>query len=162
MERRKSPTLIVSLFLFFAISASGPVDARDSCMAGTYLVKEGSGTQSLWTLSDDGTLQITSSSQIVFNFSHIQGAWRQTKRHHARAVGLDFNFMTEPVGNGVPPASIARLDISLSFSRNCREMQGDFELRFFDSETEDPLDLSTGPGAPTSQDTFEGRRVRVK
>jgi hypothetical protein len=37
--------------------------------------------QSLRTLSEDGTLQITSSSQIVFNFSHIQGAWHRATYH---------------------------------------------------------------------------------
>jgi len=153
-------TLIVLSLVLVEISEPHMSEARDDCIPGTYLVKEGSGTQSLWTLSQDGTLQITSSAEVAFNFSHLQGAWRQTSRGRAKAVALDFDFISSPIANGAPPAAIARLDISISFSKECDGMEGNLALRFFDSKTEDPLDPSTGAGAP-ALDNFLGRRVRV-
>jgi hypothetical protein len=131
---------LVALLLFFVgISAPLSSAAHVGCIAGTYLVKEGSGTQGLWTLSADGTLQITSSAEVAFNFSHIQGAWRPDSWRRAKAVAIDFNFIPAPVGDGAPPAAIARIDIAMLFSRECDEMEGELELRFFDPEMEDPL-----------------------
>jgi hypothetical protein len=153
-------TLIVLSIVFVGFSEPQPSAARDGCIPGTYLVKEGSGTQSLWTLSEDGTLHITSSAEVAFNFSPLQGAWRQSGRGQAKAVALDFDFISNPIGDGAPPASIARLDISISFSRECNEIEGDLELRFFDPKTEDPLDPATSAGMPTT-DSFTGRRIRV-
>jgi hypothetical protein len=152
-------TLIVLSIVLVGFSEPQPSAARDGCIPGTYLVKEGSGTQSLWTLSEDGTLHITSSAEVAFNFSHLQGAWRQSRRGQAKAVALDFDFISNPIGDGAPPASIARIDISITFSRECNEIEGNLELRFFDPKTEDPLDAA-GAGA-TAIDTFVGRRVRV-
>jgi hypothetical protein len=154
-------TLLALSFVLVGFSEPHPSEARDGCIPGTYLVKEGSGTQSLWTLSVDGTLHITSSAEVAFNFSHLQGAWQQRGRGQAKAVALDFDFISSPIGNGAPPASIARIDISISFSRECNEIEGNLELRFFDPKTEDPLDPATGAGEP-AVDGFVGRRVRVK
>jgi hypothetical protein len=153
-------TLIVLSLVLVEFFEPHPSEARDGCIPGTYLVKEGSGTQSLWTLSQDGTLQITSSAEVAFNFSHLQGAWRQISRGRAQAVALDFDFMSNPIANGAPPAAIARLDIFISFTKECGCVEGNLELRFFDPKTEDPLDPSTSAGAPAI-DTFVGRRVRV-
>jgi hypothetical protein len=157
---RKLFTFVASLLFFVGASAPPPSAAHIGCIAGTYLVKEGSGTQGVWTLSADGTLQITSSAEVAFNFSHIQGAWRPDSRRRAKAVAIDFNFIPVPVGNGALPAAIARIDIAMSFSRECNEMEGELELRFFDPETEDPLEPATGTGAPTIIN-FMGRRIRV-
>jgi len=153
-------TVIVLLLVVVGFSDPHPSEARNGCIPGAYLVKEGSGTQSLWTLSEDGTLHITSSAEVAFNFSHLQGAWRHSGRGRAKAVALDFDFISNPIGDGAPPASIARIDISISFSQECNEIEGNLELRFFDPKTEDPLDPTTSAGIPTA-DSFTGRRVRV-
>jgi len=153
-------TLVALSFVLVGFSVPQLSEARDGCIPSTYLVKEGSGTQSLWTLSEDGTLQITTSAQVAFNFSHLQGAWRQIRRDWAKAAALDFDFISSPIGNGALPAAIARIDISISFSKECDEIKGNLELRFFDPQTEDPLNPVTGAGEPAIDD-FVGRRVRV-
>jgi hypothetical protein len=153
-------TLVALSLVVAGFSVPQPSEARDGCIPGTYLVREGGGTQSLWTLSEDGTLYITSSAEVAFNFSHLQGAWQQIRRGQAKAVALDFDFISSPIGDGAPPASVARIDISISFSRECNEIEGNLELRFFDPKTEDPLDPTTSAGVPTT-DGFIGRRVRV-
>jgi hypothetical protein len=129
-------------------------------MGSSYLVVEGSGTQSLWTFSKDGAFQVASSAEVAFNFSHIHGAWKQKGPRAARATGLDFVFLPAPINGGVPPASIGRIDASISFSKNCKEIEGAFELRFFDPQTEDPLNPATDSGIPIV-DTFTGRRITV-
>jgi hypothetical protein len=138
------------------------VNARDTgaqggCFPGTYLVVEGSGTQSLWILSQDGAFQVTSSAERAFGFSHIQGVWKKTGARDAKARGLDFNFSETPVNRGVPPAQIARLDIVIGFAEKCDEMAGAFELRVF-NPADDPLD-SNRPAV--ASDTFSGRRLSV-
>jgi hypothetical protein len=45
------------------IVGSRDTGAQGGCFPGTYLVVEGSGTQSLWTLSHDGAFQVTSSAE---------------------------------------------------------------------------------------------------
>ncbi len=133
---------------------------RPGCIPGTYLVVEGSGTQSLWTFSKDGTFQTTSSAQGPLNFSDGQGAWKQTRSRQAKVTFLDFNYRDSGENGGFPPSGIARVDAQWSFSKKCTDVQGSFELRFFDPDTEDPLDPSTDTGDPIS-DTFTGRRVTV-
>ncbi len=145
---------LIALALFLAqLFDPHSSEARDGCIPGTYLVKEGSGTQSIWTFSEDGTLQITSLAEVAFNFSHLQGAWRRSTRGQAKAVALDFDFISSPIGNGAPPASVARIDIAISFSRECREVEGTLELRFFDPKTEDP------PGSRNSRWRTYDRRL---
>jgi hypothetical protein len=148
--------LLIILFCFLS-----PLHAasKGGCIPGTYLVQESSGTQSLWTFSKDGTIQSASSAQGALNFSDAQGAWKQTRSREAKATFLDFNYAGADNG-GFPPSGIARVDTQLSFSKKCTQVQGSFELRFFDPQTEDPLDPSTDTGGPLS-DTFTGRRVIV-
>lgn len=151
-------------FLFLTLMVLGtfsPVHAasKGGCIPGTYLVLEGSGTQSLWTFSKDGTIQTASSAQGSLNFSDAHGAWKQTRSRVAIATFIDFNYGGADNG-GFPPTSIARVDAELSFSKKCVTVAGSFELRFFDPETEDPLDPSTDTGGSLS-DTFTGRRVTV-
>ena len=89
------------------IASSRDAESHGSCFPGTYLVVEGSGTQSLWTLSQDGAFQVTSSAERAFGFSHIQGVWTKTGARDAKARGLDFNFNPTPVNGGAPPSQIA-------------------------------------------------------
>lgn len=133
--------------------------SKGGCIPGTYLIQEASGTLSLWTFSKDGTIQSASSAQGALNFSDAQGEWKQTRSREAKATFLDFNF-GGPENGGFPPTGIARVDAQLSFSKKCTQVQGSFKLRFFDPETEDPLDPSTDTGGALS-DTFTGRRVTV-
>jgi hypothetical protein len=139
------------------IVSSTAAGAQGGCFTGTYLVVEGSGTQSLWILSHDGAFQVTSSAERAFGFSHIQGVWKKTSAREARARGLDFNFRETPLNGGVPPSQIARIDIVMSFAEKCEEMEGSLELRVF-NPNDDPLD-SNRPVAVS--DTFSGRRVSI-
>ena len=150
--------LSMAAFLLSSMSASSrDAGAQGGCFPGTYLVVEGSGTQSLWTLSHDGALQVTSSAERAFGFSHIQGVWKKTGARDAKARGLDFNFSETPVNSGVPPSHIARLDIVISFADKCEELEGRFDLHIF-NPSDDPLD-SNAPLA--ASDTFTGRRVGI-
>lgn len=146
------------IMLFCSLSPIHAATER-GCIPGTYLVQESSGTQSLWTFSKDGTIQSASSAQGALNFSDAQGAWKQTRSREAKATFIDFNYGGSDNG-GFPPSGIARVDSELSFSKKCATVEGSFELRFFDPETEDPLDPSTDTGGAIS-DTFTGRRVTV-
>jgi hypothetical protein len=148
---------IPPFLLSSTIVGSRDTGAQGGCFPGTYLVVEGSGTQSLWTLSHDGAFQVTSSAERAFGFSHIQGVWKKTGARDAKARGLDFNFNETPVNSGVPPSQIARLDIVMGFAEKCEEMEGSFELRVF-NPNDDPLD-SNRPVA--ASDTFSGRRVSI-
>ena len=127
-------------------------------MPGSYLAAEGSGTQSLFTFSSDGTFQVTSSAERAFGFSHIQGTWERQGAHDARAVGLDFGLPSALTGAGAPPEWISRIDLSLRFSQDCGQFAGGFELRFNDA-TEDPLEAPTTP--PDGVDTLIARRIQV-
>jgi hypothetical protein len=150
--------LSIPAFLINSTIASPPdTGAQGGCFPGTYLVVEGSGTQSLWTLSQDGGFQVTSSAERAFGFSHIQGVWKKTGARDAKARGLDFNFSETPVNGGVPPSQITRLDIVMRFAHGCEQMEGSFDLRAF-NPNDDPLESS--PPAIAS-DTFFGRRVSI-
>jgi hypothetical protein len=158
----RSVTLVFVLSIAAFLLSSTSVSSRDTgaqggCFPGTYLVVEGSGTQSLWTLSQDGAFQITSSAERAFGFSHIQGVWKKSGARNAKARGLDFNFRETPVNGGVPPSQITRLDIVIRFAERCDEMEGSFELRAF-NPNDDPLDSNT---PAIAADTFFGRRVRI-
>ena len=139
-------------------AAPGPVGAVGGCIPGSYLAVEGSGTHSLWTFSSDGTFQVASSAERAFSFSHIQGTWQREGAHDARAVGLDFGLPAQPTGGGAPPEWITRIDVSLRFSRDCRQFAGGFELRFYDA-TEDPLEAPAT--VPAGTDTVTARRIQV-
>jgi len=147
-----------SLLATSSLAAPRSVEAADGCIPGSYLALEGSGTQSLWTFSSDGTFQAASSAERAFTFSHIQGTWVRQGAHDARAVGLDFGLPSDPIGAGAPPAWITRIDVSLRFSRDCRQFAGGFELRFYDG-TSDPLEAPTT--APAGADTVTARRIQV-
>ena len=146
------------LLVVMSVARPGQVEAVGGCIPGSYLAIEASGTQSLWTFSSDGTFEVASSAERAFNFGHIQGSWRRDSAHAARAVGLDFGFLPEPVGAGVPPQWVTRIDVSLAFERDCETFAGEFALRFYD-EGEDPLDERVV--AAEGRDTVTGRRIDV-
>ena len=125
------------------------------CVVGTYLVFQGSETDSLWTFASGGNLIVTSSAQPALNFSTQQGTWEIVGPEEIRATLLDFSFDDE--GDLI---NIARVDIVVSFTdTGCDEIEGDFLIRFFEAD-EDPLDPSTDTGEPLS-DTMTGRRVTL-
>ena len=157
----KSPVyLVCSGVLLVAVMAGGsrPVEAIGGCIPGSYLAQEGSGTHSLWTFTSDGTLQVASSAQWVFNFSDIQGTWRREGAYGVRAVALDFGFRPEPVGDGVPPQWTTRIDVAIEFARDCQDFEGGFDLRFYE-DGQDPLDPSAV--SSSGSDTVTARRIQV-
>lgn len=121
--------------------------------AGTYLIQQASGPQSLWTFDPDGAFLGTSSAQPQFHFSNQQGAWNENDRG-AQGVLLDFSF--DSSGNLI---NVGRVDASFhAVGDGCNNIAGSFSLRFC-TAGEDPLNPSTC-GAPTT-DTFTGRRLTV-
>jgi hypothetical protein len=131
--------------------------------AGTYLIEmtpgpAGHGAQHLWTLTKDGALLGTSSTQRVFHFSDAQGVWERDGHQGVKAVWLNFSF--DPVSGEA--ISVARRDITLhTVGHGCDNVAGTSTLRRFEAGTmEDPLDPASDTGEPVIQ-PFTGRRVRV-
>ena len=148
---------LLFILLFSGSSSFAGVNAvQGGCIPATYLIQEAAGAQSLWTFSKDGTIQIASSAQAALNFSDAHGAWKPSGSRKAKATILDFSYGPNP-----PPNAVARIDAELTFSKKCSTVEGSFELRFFDPETEDPLDPESDSGDALS-DTFTGRRVTTK
>ena len=159
IQRLASCSLLVISFCCIATQAW--CGTGGGCIPAVYLVKEASGTQSLWRFSSDGTLQSASSAQGPLNFGDAYGTWSQAGRRQVKSTFLDFTYDQVPVGSGFPPAGIARVDAVATFSDHCNVIHGSFELRFFDPDTEDPLDPSTDTGTAI-RDTFTGRRMSVR
>jgi hypothetical protein len=147
-------TLAVSLFA--AEAQAGGSDKYPKCFIGTYLVEEGDGTKSIWSLGSRGVILITSSAQPSLNFSDAQGAWIRTSKLEASATSLDFSFDEE--GNLL---NVAKVNAGIRFAdKNCREMEGEFTVLFYEPGV-DPLDPDSVPENVVS-DTFTGRRVLVE
>jgi len=135
--------------------ASAPAQPFPASCAGTYLIQEGSGTQSLWSLEKDGVMLGTSSAQASFNFTNQQGTWEKNGANGIKAVLLDFSFDA----NGAL-INTGRIDIQLhTVGDGCANVAGQFMLRFYEPG-EDPLNPGSDTGQPIS-DTFTGRRVTV-
>jgi len=146
-------TMVLNSYAGSAADSQGNI--RPNCIAGTYLIEEGSGTQSLWSFSEDGLVFGTSSAQSLLSFTNQQGVWRSTGKRNATATILDFSFD----GDG-QLKNTGRVDISIDFAdRDCDRIYGEFSVRFFEPG-EDPLDPRTDTGEPLT-DTFVGRRVKV-
>jgi hypothetical protein len=90
------------LFIVFCTFGTLHAASKEGCIPGTYLIEEASGTQSLWTFSKDGTIQIASSAQGALNFSDGYGAWKQASSREAKATIIDFNY-GGAVNGGFPP-----------------------------------------------------------
>lgn len=138
-----------------AKSANGVWGEFGKYVAGTFYVKEGNGTISLWTFNRDGTMTGASSAQVELDFGTQHGTWKRIGPRDIAAVHLDFSYdETGALEN------VARVDYSVHFSRDFRRFEGEFTVRFFNPETQDPLDLSTYAGE-IETDTFTGRRLTV-
>src|SRR6266404_3717015 len=126
MVRISSCCVCFVLLLAFARPVHSATNG--GCIPGTYLVQEGSSTQSLWSYSQDGTVHITSSAQSALHFGDAYGAWKHMRSKRVKATVLDFSYTQSPGSNGFPPAAVARIDAVSSFSQTCKDVQGSFEL----------------------------------
>jgi hypothetical protein len=142
--------------LGFAPDVNAGSKSFPDCFVGTFLVDEGNGTKSLWTLGTGGVFFVTSSAQAALDFTDEQGAWIKTGKRRAGAISLDFSF--DPDGG---LANIAKVNADVTFTgNNCSGIEGDFTVSFYDPEV-DPLDPDSVPENVVS-DTFTGRRVTVE
>lgn len=146
-------SIVLGLLLPSVVASAAPSPSRTPRCVGTYLMaEEPDGAWSLWTLSGDGTAQVTSSAEDSASFSHQQGAWRQLPTGAVNITTLDF-----PVDAAQVPANVARVDAELSFSNACQDVAGELELRYYQVPDEDPLDPSAG--TYILSETFTGRPV---
>jgi len=144
--------IFISLFLSSRSNQTVASDFPD-CFVGTYINKEGSGTKRIWNLSNHGTIAGQSSAEEEFNFTGQLGSWTRTGNREAKIVLLDFSFNQEGVGE-----IIARLDAIMTFNgENCEEVEGSYELRFFD-DNEDPFDITSDDGEVT-EEAFTGSKL---
>ena len=154
------PGLAAAAFLFLSLTASAATDhasPRDfpECFIGTFLVEEGSGTQSLWSFGPGGVMFITSSAQKALDFTDEQGAWKKTGKREAVGTTLDFSFNADG-----SLANIAKVNIDVTFSgRGCAGIDGGLTVSFY-APGVDPLDPDSVPENVVS-DTFSGRRVQA-
>ena len=115
-------SLSLAVSLFTVEARAGGNDKYPKCFIGTYLVEEGNGTKSIWSLAPRGIILITSSAQPALNFSDAQGAWIRTGKLEASATSLDFSFGEE--GNLL---NIAKVNAGIRFTdKNCGDIQGEF------------------------------------
>ncbi|MEW6144973.1 MAG: hypothetical protein AB1598_08165 [Thermodesulfobacteriota bacterium] len=149
-------SLTLSVFLIPDESLAGGSDKYPKCFIGTYLVEEGNGTKSIWSLGARGIILITSSAQPSLNFSDAQGAWIRTGKLEASATSLDFSFDDE---GGL--LNIAKVNAAIRFTdKNCLGIEGEFTVLFYEPGV-DPLDPDSVPDNVVS-DTFTGQRVAVE
>jgi hypothetical protein len=153
--RTKSVSALLFVLLLVGSSISFADNGFPRSCAGTYLIQEGGGAKSLWTLEADGAFLATSSAQPSFNFSNQQGVWDKDGNRGAKAVLLDFSFD----GSGTL-INIGRVDIAIhTVGGGCANVAGTLSLRFFEAG-EDPLNPSTDTGSAIT-DTFTGRRLTL-
>ena len=106
--------------------------------SGSYLVtfKDSVGnfaSRSVITLHSDQTMSVTDSAQggPTFYFSSQLGSWKTDSQGRIAARTIDFNY---PPGPGV-----ARLDYSLTLSRDMDQVTGTGTLTIYPLEDGDPL-----------------------
>ncbi len=147
-------TLLALLLLAGSSSTLSAAGFPAHC-AGTYLLAEGGGATSLWTIEADGAFFATSSLQPLVNFSDQPGSWEQDGSRDARGVLLALVFNEDGSLHDV-----SRVDVTFhTVGNGCDTIAGSLEVRAFE-EGEDPLDISTDDEGPFATDTFTGRRVR--
>jgi hypothetical protein len=148
--------LTIVIYVFTTEARAGGSDKYPNCFIGTYLVEEGNGTTSIWSLGARGLLMTTSSAQAALNFSDAQGAWIRTGKLRASATSLDFSFDGE--GDLL---NIAKVNADLRFTdKSCGDIEGEFTVYFYEPGV-DPLDPGSVPENVIT-DTFTGRRVTVE
>lgn len=159
---RYVPILKVLLILaivtcaFTTETRAGGSDKYPKCFIGTYLIEEGSGTRSIWSLGARGVIMITSSAQPALNFSDAQGAWIRTGKLLASATFLDFSFDGE--GDLL---NIAKINADIRFTdKSCANIEGEFTVYFYEPGA-DPLDPDSVPENAIT-DSFTGKRVTVE
>ena len=149
-------------FLLFALlsggsSASLLAGGFSGNCSGTYLMAEGGGATSLWTLEADGTFFASSSLQALLNFSDQKGSWEKDGGSGVKGVVLALVF-----DDNNELLNVSRVDVSLhTVGSGCDNIAGSLEVREF-TGSEDPLDPSTDTGDPIATDTFTGRRVKAR
>jgi hypothetical protein len=131
--------MLTALLLLTVQAGAASSGSRFPKCAGTYLYVGDAGDYQLWTFSADGTAQLTNSTEDVFAFTHEQGAWRQLPSGVVHLTTLDF-----PVDNAVTPATISRVDASVTFAAGCATFSGSLELRTYSIPSQDPLDPADG------------------
>ena len=144
--------IFISLFLSSCSNQTGASDFP-YCFVGTYIIEQVSGTKRIWNLSNDGTIAGQSSAQEEFKFTGQLGSWTRTGNREAKIVLFDFSF-----NEGVVEANIARVDVIITFNgENCEEVEGSFELRFFD-DNEEPFDITSDDGE-VIEEAFTGSKL---
>jgi len=148
--------LTIVTYVFTTGARAGGSDKYPNCFVGTYLVEEGNGTRSIWSLGARGVIMITSSAQPALDFSDAQGAWIRTGKLQASATSLDFSFDGE---GGL--LNIAKVNADLRFTdKSCGEIEGEIAVYFYEPGV-DPLDPDSVPENVIT-DTYTGRRVTVE
>lgn len=151
--------LFLLMFAAYAFTAEARADGGDKypkCFIGTYLVEEGNGTRSIWSLGARGVIMITSSAQPALDFSDAQGAWIRTGKLRASATFLDFSFDGE--GDLL---NIAKVNADIRFTdKSCANIEGEFTVYFYEPDV-DPLDPDSEPENAIT-DSFTGKRVTVE
>jgi len=148
-------SVLLTLCSAFIVACDNNTEASDfpDCFVGTYINQVGDGAENIWNLYKDGNFAGHSSTEEVFNFSGQLGSWVRTGNNEANIVFLDFSFDDEGV-----KSNIARVDINIAFKgENCEEIEGSFELRFFEDD-ENPLDITSDDGE-VIEDTFTGSKL---
>jgi hypothetical protein len=154
--KAKAFSSFLATFLLLGSAAMAAGGFPTSC-AGTYLIAEGGGATSLWTLGADGTFFATSSLQPLVNFSEQKGSWEKDGANGAKGVVLALVF-----GDNNELINVSRVDISLhTVGSGCDNIAGSLEVREF-TGGEDPLDPTTDTGEPIATDTVTGRRVKAR
>jgi hypothetical protein len=147
---------LLAIALLMGSSATLLANGFPASCAGTYLMAEGGGATSLWTLEADGAFFASSSLQSLLNFSDQKGSWEKDGSQGAKGVLLALVF-----GDGGALLNVSRVDISLhTVGTGCDTIAGSLEVREF-TGGEDPLNPSTDTGDPIATDTFTGRRVKA-
>jgi hypothetical protein len=113
-------------------------------------------TRTILTLSVDGTLMSSNSSQGglkgIFNpYTTAQGTWQCTGSQTFAATALDFTLE----GSVGPDLGIARLDYKATVDRETQAIEGTVELRFFPLKGNPLSDKTT----LSSAFTFVGQRI---
>jgi hypothetical protein len=144
--------IVFGMLLTTSVVSAAPVPSRTPKCVGTYLLVGEGGDMDIWTLSGDGTAQVTSSAEDVAAFSHEQGSWRQLPTGVVNATVLDF-----PIDGEGTPSQVARVDATLTFSNACRDVALDLDLRYYQVPAEDPLDPTAG--TYLLSESYTGRAV---
>jgi len=124
---------------------------------GSYIttVKDSGGnfsSREVITLRADHSMSEIDSAQggPAYFFSSELGSWKQNASGSIVARTIDFNFPPSP--------DVARLDYTINFSQDRRQVTGTITLSTFPLETGNPLD---GEGTVVGTFTFAGELIKA-